>query len=256
MLNESTFPVIEVPAVGIPKDGKEIDATGYKFIVKEDTNEILSCMSTDYKLVSNQEVIDKAMPSIEKEGGKLTECKTFGNGARTSWTFKFTEHPVEIYGDILHPQLNIRNSYDGTSTVSILGGVFRLVCANGAIIGQIFEQYSERHSIWNPGISNGKITDMVENTITSMETVFTNEFPRLFRTKIKEKDIVKTIERIPSQYNEDAVNYITSHNIKNYWDLFNLCTWIFTHRANRDYETTHKIESEIYPFIKSMAGKA
>ena len=33
MLQDAMFPVTEVPAVGVPEKGKEIDATGYKFIV-------------------------------------------------------------------------------------------------------------------------------------------------------------------------------------------------------------------------------
>ena len=49
MLQEANFPVIEVPAVGIPEDGKEIDATGYKFIVREDTGTILSRPSNKEK---------------------------------------------------------------------------------------------------------------------------------------------------------------------------------------------------------------
>ena len=43
MLQDAMFPVTEVPAVGVPEKGKEIDATGYKFIVREDTG--LSCAS-------------------------------------------------------------------------------------------------------------------------------------------------------------------------------------------------------------------
>ena len=37
-LSDTLFPVTEVPAVGVPTtiDSKEIDSTGYKFIVKED----------------------------------------------------------------------------------------------------------------------------------------------------------------------------------------------------------------------------
>ena len=93
---------------------------------------------------------------------------------------------------------------------------------------------------------------MIENTIDSMDKVFTNEFPILFNTETKEKDVVKVIEKLPSKYTEDTVNYILTHKPKTYWDLFNLCTWILTHRANRDHETTHKLESEIYHFIKKM----
>ena len=116
------------------------------------------------------------------------------------------------------------------------------------------EQHSEKHSIWNSKISNGHIGDMVESTINSMELVFKKEFPLLFNTKVTQEHIVKVLEKlIPSQYNEDAVNYLLTHKPNSYWDLFNLCTWIYTHRANRDHESTHKLETESYHYVKNLA---
>ena len=46
------FPVTEVPAIGVPEgtEEKEIDSTGYKFIVREDNGSVLSCMTTDLNL--------------------------------------------------------------------------------------------------------------------------------------------------------------------------------------------------------------
>ena len=66
MLQNAMFPVTEVPAVGIPEKGKEIDGTGYKFIVREDTGAVLSCMSDSYKLVKNETIINYAQPVIKK----------------------------------------------------------------------------------------------------------------------------------------------------------------------------------------------
>jgi len=92
MIEQSLFPVKEVPAIGIPLVGKgteTYDNTGYKFIVREDTNDVLSCVSTEYQLVTNQEVMDKALPIIERMKGTVDEVKTFSQGARTNWVFKF-----------------------------------------------------------------------------------------------------------------------------------------------------------------------
>ena len=61
---QTLFPVKEVPAVGRHLDEKVtlLDNTGYKFIIREDTNEVLSCMTNEYKLIKNEEIIDKAIP--------------------------------------------------------------------------------------------------------------------------------------------------------------------------------------------------
>lgn len=251
-LRSSTFNVTEVP---IAIEGI-VNSDDYKFIVRNDTSEVVSCMTKDYKLVTNQEVVDKALPRIEEKGGELTEMRTFGNGARTYWTFQFKNSPVKIRGDVLFPQISIKNSYDGTSQVAVLGGVWREICANGAIIGKIFEKHSERHSVWNTNLNNGHITSLVDSTINNMDKVFNKEFPVLFNTRANQKDIVRVIEKLPQQYNEDVVNYLLAHKPKTYWDLFNLCTWILTHRANRSHETTHKLETEVYHTVRKMANIA
>ena len=64
-LSDTLFPVTEVPAVGVPTtiDSKEIDSTGYKFIVKEDGT-ILSCMTDDYRLITNQSLMNIASPIL------------------------------------------------------------------------------------------------------------------------------------------------------------------------------------------------
>ena len=64
MHNNTLFPVKEVPAIM----GISTNNTGHKFIVREDTNEVLSCMSNKYQLVSNQEVWDMTSGVMKKMG--------------------------------------------------------------------------------------------------------------------------------------------------------------------------------------------
>jgi len=46
----------------------------------------------------------------------------------------------------LMPELIISNSYDGTSSLKIKLGLFRLVCSNGLIVGTNYQSISLRHS--------------------------------------------------------------------------------------------------------------
>ena len=68
-LSDTLFPVKEVPAIGIPTeiDEKEIDSTGYKFIVREDTGEILSCMTDEYRLITNESLLKTANQFLKKK---------------------------------------------------------------------------------------------------------------------------------------------------------------------------------------------
>ena len=129
----SLFPVKE--DIIYTKNG---DESGYKFIMREDTDDILSCMTKEYKLVSNSEVWEAANPILSEMGAVLTEENIFSNGARTSWTWKIPDVKVKITrGDELNPQITIRNSYDGSFQLGILSGAFRLLCSNGLILGNM-----------------------------------------------------------------------------------------------------------------------
>lgn len=44
------------------------------------------------------------------------------------------------------PELVIVNAHDGTSSVRLMLGIFRLVCSNGLIVGNTFGGYNIRHS--------------------------------------------------------------------------------------------------------------
>ena len=83
-LNETLFPVKEVPAIWNNEFAK-VAKTGYKFIVREDTGKVLSCMTDEYKMIPNEEVMDKALPIFESTGANLRECSVYGDGRKTLW---------------------------------------------------------------------------------------------------------------------------------------------------------------------------
>ena len=51
-MEETLFPVKEVPAC-LADDVMRTEGTGYKFIVREDTGDVLSCMTDQYQIVDN-----------------------------------------------------------------------------------------------------------------------------------------------------------------------------------------------------------
>jgi hypothetical protein len=55
-------------------------------------------------------------------------------------------HPSLSLGiDGLHPEIIIKNAYNGTSSFEIMFGVYRLVCSNGLIVGKTYESARVRH---------------------------------------------------------------------------------------------------------------
>ena len=248
LLESTLFPVKEIPAIGY-----EVTQSGYKFIVRKDNSEVISCVTDKYKLITNKEVMDIALPILKDKGGTLMESRVFNN-ARTMWKFRFKDTKVKIdKGDFVNPEVIIRNSYDGSSEVQAMGGAYRLVCSNGMIVGYTINKKSARHVVWNEGHD---IDGIVTNIIHSVKGIFDNDFPLMIDTQVIENHIIKVMKLFPTQ----AISSFTQHLIKQppktYWDLFNAATWTATHAMKRNNEATHKIEAQVFPLIKKMVKSA
>lgn len=261
-LQSVMFPVREVPAVGIPQTisderqfGSEIDNTGYKFIVREDTGEVLSCMTDEYQLVENKRVMKFADPIIKKNKGVLKEALTFNNGARTRVKWSFPDHKVSLgKNENIEPQIIFDNSYNGTVGVNIMSGAFRIVCSNGLVIGVVIGKYKNRHSVYN--ISLDDLESVIYDTMEKTKMIFKEDFQILFNTDIKEKDIVNFIKMFPIQANDTITGRLIADKPKTYWDLLNVGTNVLSHSMNRKTEATHIIENQLYPAVSRWAASA
>lgn len=247
-LDSVTFPVKEKPALLAGID------TGYKFIVREDTGEVLSCMTTNYKLVRNEEVLRAVDPVMHDNQAVLKEASVFGGGARTKISYRLPNISVDMgKGDLINPEIIIRNSYDGSMEASAMAGAFRLVCTNGMVIGYILDKGGYRHT-HGSGINEKVFAELVCNLIKQTKSVFKGEFPLLIDTQVKQSDIKKLIKMFPYTALEPLTQKMISKPPKNYWDLLNAATWTTTHAMKRDVEATHNLEEKIYPAIKRWAG--
>ena len=252
MLQEATFPVFEA-AVTYDTHNGDVQ-TNYKLIVRKDTNKILSCMTNDYKLVTNKTIIDYAEPIIKKNDGKIKEVRTLNNGAKTIMKWTFPNDTVKIGpNDLINPEIIIRNSYDGTIGVNVMAGAFRLVCSNGMVIGVVLDDYKNKHSVHNMELD--KLEEIITDTISKTKYAVREDFPSLVETNIQEKHIVKFIEMFPLQSNEIVTQMLIAKKPKTFWNLLNIGTNIITHKMNRNTESTHKLEGSLYPSIKNWAKK-
>lgn len=257
MIEESYFPVKEIPAVPMKGYGSSsnIGKTGHKFIVREDTGKVLSCMSEDYKLITNEKIMEKALPTLDKKKAQLIEYESFAEGARSQWKFRIPGVKVKIAkGDFVNPEIIIKNSYDGSTEVKAFGGAYRLVCSNGLVIGySIGEGNGIRHIGDN---TEDNVRDIIEKIIFKVTEIFDNDFPKLIETKVHSPHISEVIKLFPETVMKDLVNNLIVSNPSNYWDLLNACTFIATHKMKRNVEATHKLENKIFPMIKGLANKA
>ena len=254
-LESTMFPVKEVPAIPMKGYGSasNIAKTGHKFIVRQDTGKVLSCMTDDYKVVTNEKIINFTEPIVKKRGGKFKEAEMFGDGARAVMKWHFPEEKVKVSKkDILHPEIIIKNSYDGTVGVNVAAGAFRLICSNGMVIGVVTNEYKNKHSIYN--VSLDDLEGIIESTIENTKYLFDNELPVLMTTPIREKHIMDFIKMFPIQANSVVTQRLIADKPKTFWDLFNVGTNVLTHHMQRDAESTHSIEGRIYPKMRTWAN--
>ena len=254
-LQHTVFPVSEYPAIFSDKDNREVDCSGHKFIVRDDTGSILSCMTDEYKIIQNEDVLNSALKVLKDTSMKaeLAEARTFSDGARTSWKWIVKGVKVKVdKNDYVNPEILIKNSYDGSTQVSILTGAYRIICSNGLVIGTTISKKSSKHSIYNVHLDN--IEDYIKDSVETAEKVFVRDFPVLIDNKIRgDKDIQALIKLFPTTVMDSLVQYMMAHTPKTYWDLLNAATSVASHNMHRKNEATHKLESQIYPMISRMA---
>ena len=246
LIDSTLFPVKEDPIY--LRDGSD---SGYKFIMREDTGQVLSCMTNDYRLVTNKELVKAAEPTLKQHGATLREAVSLGDGQKTVYKWNMPKQLIKIdNNDTMNPEVIIKNSYDGSLQVHILSGAFRLVCSNGMVIGTTIDKHNFKHNVGNARLDN--LEEVIVNVINKTKAEG-EKLPLLKETKLKEKDLLKLIELFPSTMSEFLTQYLIANKPKTYWDLYNVATYILTHKMSRKYNTTHQLESRIYPSVYKWA---
>jgi len=134
------------------KHGKIIgNVRQYKGIVNPETEELISVVGAGYKLEHNDEVYPKFEDSLRLSSlntkGMTRDVKTSHGEGRTVVSYTFPEHRVSIKDkDEMDLTLTVLNSYDMSWRFRSIMGAFRLLCANGMILGDPLAEYSGKHT--------------------------------------------------------------------------------------------------------------
>jgi len=221
--------------------------TGFKMLIRNDTNEVISVVTNRYKLVRNYELLKVIDNHITEQKATLTSALIFGN-ARTSYVITFDELTQEINGENVSPRIMIQNSYDRTDSVKIIGGLFILVCTNGAIIGNVTNNVSYTHII---GREISAIEEKIDNVISDVLEFSTNTFPRLTDRKVLPDDIINFMGLFPQIGKDNILNKFKTNKPNTFYDLMQTGTYVLTHKMNRQAEATHRLEEG---FISNLLG--
>ena len=240
------FPVDVVPVFA--KTSFSInEANGYREIknrsavVRTDTNEALGIVSTKYQLLKHADVVNGFRKALANE--RFTETiKVAKNGAQLYATYSLPEHMVEIRpNDHVSLQFIVKNSYDGTNSLHIMLGAFRLVCTNGMIIGKRFSTFTQKHvgseaEAIDAGKLKGKvesITAQFQKTLPMMQTMaatpVTIDPDELF--DFKQLHLPRYLVKLAAE------EYTNAHD-QSLWGFYNALTWAITHHMKRESPAT------------------
>ena len=114
-----------------------------------------------YGFVPTITVID----GLRKEGFEVFEVSQ--RNTRIADRKPFTKHMVRMrhastFGANEVPELILTNSHDGSSSYELMSGIFRFICSNGLIAGDIFSTVKIRHM-------GDIVADVIDGTYKVME---------------------------------------------------------------------------------------
>lgn len=186
--------------------------------------------SSKYAYVSSGELLT----AFRKEG--FVPTMAMQSGSRTEGKAEFTKHLLRLrkIDDLGNNKPDIHeivmvNSHDGSSAYDLMSGVFRCVCTNGLITGDINNSYKVYHkgNITDDVIeATYTIIDEAEETmdaiarmkatqLTRPEQLLLSEFALKVKYDDEEKECVFTPDQMlrPRRYVDDARDVYTTFNV-------------------------------------------
>lgn len=151
---------------------------GLQAVVRKDTDTVLAVHGQRYSLIENTDVYDRVDAAIRESealdtnGMQVVDSVAY-EGGRSIRSYIFPEHKISIgrgRRDVTNLRLNVINSYDGSTNLRINMGGYRIVCANGMVVGSDVSNYVARHtSGFRVDEVKHRVAASVENFVTMGE---------------------------------------------------------------------------------------
>jgi len=222
--------------------------TKHKAIVNPETEQIVSVVGSGYQLVQNADVFPQFEDAIRLSGldsnGMERKISTSHGGGRTVVSYTFPEHKVEVKeDDWVDLTLTVLNSYDTSWRFRVLGGAFRLLCANGMIVGDTFLEYSGKHT------ASLDTERAIANLDTSLQGFLASAdmWKKYPKVKINEVQAASVFDRLAKgsktmlKYLDECHKMYVDELGSNLWALFNTLTEWSSHHEVKNKQNAPSI---------------
>ena len=185
-------------------------------------------VSSDYKLVPNQDVEQAAVDVLERTGipSELSSLYFDGKHFRKRWILPDLSIEPRA-GDFVQVAIDAHNSYDGSSTFGLAFNLQRLVCGNGMVVdfqlgGYRFRHYGSDSFEQELEVAGAKILNLasrLESIVPRLRDLTDTSLTRAeTQTVFRELSVPKTTQAEVYQKIEED----------NWWGLYNAFTDVFS----------------------------
>jgi len=253
--------IVEMPV----KTASGILIPGRKAIIDATDNRVLGVVSSRYKVIKNEDLLNAIIPVAEDIGMKSEPIVSKTRGGSVT-LFRFTSEKIagEVQkGDIVQFGVEFFNSYDGSYPVGFHITAMRLVCLNGMVVPRSIKELSIRHmKSASPMAIKQELGNYFGNTQNALEIwrKWASERPKLSN--------VKTFlhENVGRRLEKEFTNRFISlpEQERTTWSLYNLLTYHITHtlktrkadtKVIKQFELTEYLTDRISRFSESGGKK-
>lgn len=244
-LQSFCFPVVEravavdnakSPLIDI-EDQESFLPNGYKAIVREDTNEVISIVKDSYKIVKNNDLIDQLLRSLATSGYqfRIDPSHSFVDNYRMRLQVTFPELLFRDGESDIALSAFVHNSYDQSEGVRFYFGAIRKICSNGMVFGQILSKYYSKHT------SGFSFEDLGEKLADAREyfPVIQERINRLETLRVDEQLVENVSEKISKRLAEQVIE---EHEIGRLtqWQLLNRLTNFVSHDLDQRHRARYQ----------------
>ena len=222
--------------------------TKHKAIVNPETEQIVSVVGSGYQLVQNADVFPQFEDAIRLSGldsnGMERDIQTSHGGGRTVVSYTFPEHKVQVKeDDYVDLKLTILNSYDTSWRFRVLGGAFRLLCANGMIVGDTFLEYSGKHTA---SLDTERAIANLDNSLQGFLATadLWKQYPKVKVNEVQVASVFDTLakgSKAMLKYLDECHKMYVDELGSNLWALFNTLTEWSSHHEIKNKQNAPSI---------------
>ena len=204
-------------------------------------------VSSNYNLVSNNEVVEAAFEILKRSGLEHGEMKHAFNGKQFRGRFVM-KHPDYGFDAKSGPELDrvqlvldVNNSYDGSSRFGLSFNLERLACSNGMMVSHLLGGFAFKHNSTNQSEFNAELDAAVQKMqlMSSNILLLAPKFQNLSKIKMDHKEIVNSLDELDVS---DAVAGRIMRRIedRNAWSVLNGYTNVYSENKGFTYDTANR----------------